>query len=62
MHLARSGGAVRSRDEWRELARRAGLRIARRRSVAGPYVYLSMEHETTACEGAVDAADVRTEA
>jgi len=45
LHLARSGGAVRSRDQWHELARGAGLRIARRRSVEGPYVHLSMEFE-----------------
>jgi O-methyltransferase domain len=45
LHLARSGGAVHSRDEWDELARRAGLRIAGRRSVGGPYVHFSMELE-----------------
>jgi len=46
MHLARSGGAVRSRDQWDELARRAGLRIARRQSLMRPYVHLSMELES----------------
>lgn len=42
LHLARSGGAVRSRDEWEELARRAGLRITRRRSIGPAHVHLSM--------------------
>jgi hypothetical protein len=45
LHLARSGGAVRTRDEWKELAARAGLRIAGRRSLVGPYVHLSMERD-----------------
>ena len=45
LHLARSGGAVRTRGQWDQLARQAGLRIARRRGVEGPYVYLSMELE-----------------
>jgi hypothetical protein len=58
MHLARSGGAVRSREGWRELARRAGLRVARRRSVGGPYVYLSLEDDTETCEPAAEPADV----
>jgi hypothetical protein len=62
LHLARSGGAVRSRDDWHELAQRAGLRIARRRSVEGPYVCLSMEREPTASEPAIEAAGVGTEA
>jgi len=48
LHLARSGGAIRSRDEWGELARRAGLRIAARRSVERPFVHLSMELEQSA--------------
>jgi hypothetical protein len=43
LHLARSGGAVRSRDQWHELARQAGLQIVRRRGVEGPYVHFSME-------------------
>jgi hypothetical protein len=42
LHLARSGGAIRSRDEWEELARRAGVRIVRRRSIGPPHVHLSM--------------------
>ena len=48
LHLARSGGAIRSRDGWDELARRAGLRIARRRPVERPFVHLSMELEHAA--------------
>jgi demethylspheroidene O-methyltransferase len=47
LHFARSGGAVRSHDEWHELARQAGLRIAHRRKVEGPLVYLSLEPELT---------------
>ena len=61
LHLARSGGAVRSRDQWQELARRAGLRITRRRSVEGPYVHLSMELEAEAASAAAEPAGVATE-
>jgi hypothetical protein len=61
LHLARSGGAVRSRDQWHELARGAGLRIAARRSVEGPYVHLSMELEPEATSAAPEPAGVATE-
>ena len=43
LHLARSGGAVRSRTEWEQLARHSGLRIVARRSLAGPYIHLTLE-------------------
>jgi hypothetical protein len=60
LHLARSGGAVRSRDEWGELARRAGLRIAGRRSLQGPFVHLSMELEQGATSAAPEPTGVAT--
>jgi hypothetical protein len=43
LNLARSGGAVRSPDQWRELGRRTGLRLAARRSITAPFVHLSFE-------------------
>jgi hypothetical protein len=60
LHLARSGGAVRSRDQWQELARLAGLRIVRRRSVEGPYVHLSLELEQEATAAQPDRAGLTT--
>jgi hypothetical protein len=43
VNLARSGGAVRSRAQWDQLARAAELTIVRRRSLAGPFVVVTME-------------------
>jgi hypothetical protein len=60
LHLARSGGAIRSREEWDELARRAGLRIAGRHSLDGPYVHLSMALEQGATSAAPEPTDVAT--
>jgi hypothetical protein len=60
LHLARSGGAIRSREEWDELARRAGLRIAGRHSLEGPYVHLSMALEQGATSAAPEPTDVAT--
>jgi hypothetical protein len=60
LHLARSGGAVRSRDQWDELARRAGLRIAGRRPVLGPLVHLSMELDQAATSAAPEPTSVAT--
>lgn len=41
LNLARSGGGVRTSDEWRRLGERAGLRLERRRVVAAPFVHLT---------------------
>ena len=60
LHLARSGGAVRSNEQWRELARLAGLRIVRRRGVEGPYVYFSMEAEPEATRPVSEQAGAAT--
>ena len=43
MTLARSGGGVRSQDEWRELAAEAGFRLAAGRLIVSPFVHLSFE-------------------
>ena len=43
LNLARSGGGVRSPEQWRELGRRTGLRLAARRSITAPFVHLSFE-------------------
>jgi hypothetical protein len=48
LQLARSGGAVRSKVQWQQLARRAGLRVVAKRSLAGPYVYIALEREPAA--------------
>jgi cyclopropane fatty-acyl-phospholipid synthase-like methyltransferase len=60
LHLARSGGAVRSRSQWQELAHQAGLRIGRRRAIEGPYVYLSLELDPEATRAASEHAGVAT--
>ncbi len=43
VNLARSGGGVRSVQQWDRLARAAGLEIVQRRSLAGPFVVVSMQ-------------------
>ena len=41
LNLARSGGAVRSRQQWRDLGQRAGLELTARAAVVAPFVYLT---------------------
>jgi hypothetical protein len=48
LHMARSGGAVRSQDEWRELARQGGFRLVTRRAIFSPYVHLTFERDADA--------------
>src|SRR5262249_2420065 len=45
LNLARSGGGVRSLEQWRDLARRAGFRLTTRRPIVSPFVHLSFEHD-----------------
>ena len=45
LNLVRSGGAVRSPDEWRALAARAGLRTVAREPFVPPFAHFTFEPE-----------------